>query len=313
MEQPMKISVVVPLLNEEESLNELFTRIKETCAVNKYPFEVVFVDDGSTDKSMEVLKQLKKEYSDEVKIIRFRKNYGKSAALAEGFKIVTGDIVITMDADLQDDPAEIPNLINKLNEGYDMVSGWKKVRHDPISKTLPSKLFNFVTSKLTGIKIHDFNCGLKAYRKEVIEDIEVYGEMHRYLPVLAKWEGYKISEIPVKHHPRKFGITKFGFNRFFHGFFDLFTVLFLTRYKKTPLYIFGMLGFSLSFLGFLVEGYLTILKFMGQGGISQRPLFFFGILLLIVGIQLFSLGLLAEMISAHFTQQQEYSIKEKIE
>ncbi|MCK5076557.1 MAG: glycosyltransferase family 2 protein [Calditrichia bacterium] len=309
----MKISVVIPLLNEEESLNELFDRIKAVCDENAYSFEVVFVDDGSTDKSMQVLKELKAKYKDMIKIISFRKNYGKSGALSEGFKIVSGEFVITMDADLQDDPAEIPNLINKLEEGYDLVSGWKKVRHDPISKTLPSKLFNYVTSKLTGINIHDFNCGLKAYRKEVIDDIEVYGEMHRYLPVLAKWEGYKISEIPVKHHPRKFGVTKFGLNRFFHGFFDLFTVLFLTRYKKTPLYIFGMMGFSLSSIGLIIELYLTIYKFLGHGGISTRPLFFLGILLLIVGIQLFSLGLLAEMISAHFTKQQNYTIKEKIE
>ena len=306
------ISVVISLLNEEESLPELCTWIVKVCNENKFSYEIIMIDDGSTDNSWSVIESLSAENKN-IKGIKFIKNYGKSAAIYEGFAAAEGEVVITMDADLQDDPAEIPNLIKKMNEGYDLISGWKKVRHDPISKTLPSKLFNFVTSKLTGIKIHDFNCGLKAYRREVIEDIDVYGEMHRYLPVLAKWEGYKISEIPVKHHPRKFGITKFGLNRFFHGFFDLFTVLFLTRYKKTPLYIFGMLGFTMSFLGFLVEGYLTILKLMGQGGISQRPLFFFGILLLIVGIQLFSLGLLAEMISAHFTKQQEYSIKEKIE
>ncbi len=308
----MKLSVVIPLLNEEESLQPLFDRIHETCRDNNLNYEVVFVDDGSTDGSLEVLKSLKKTYPNIIKIISFRKNYGKSAALSEGFKIVEGDIVITMDADLQDDPREIPNLIAKLEEGYDLVSGWKKNRHDPLSKTLPSKLFNYVTSKMTGIKIHDFNCGLKAYRKEVIDDLPVYGEMHRYLPVLANWQGYKVSEIPVEHHPRKYGVTKFGINRFFHGFFDLFTVLFLTRYKKTPLYIFGMVGFTMSFIGFLIEAYLTVYKFMGHGGISRRPLFFLGILLIIVGSQFFSLGLLAEMISAHFAEKQDYSIKEKI-
>lgn len=308
----MKLSIVIPLYNEEESLQPLFEKIYQVCTQNKYTFETIFVDDGSTDQSLSILKQMHQKYPEIVKIISFRKNYGKSAALSEGFRVAEGDIIITMDADLQDDPEEIPNLIAKLEEGFDLVSGWKKKRHDPISKTLPSKLFNYVTAKLTGIPLHDFNCGLKAYRKQVVHDIPVYGELHRYLPVLANWQGYRVSEIPVKHHARKFGTTKFGVNRFFHGFFDLFTVLFITRYRKTPLYIFGGIGSTFFLLGFLIELYLTILKFLGHYGISRRPLFFLGFLLIIVGIQLFSIGLLGDMISSHFAEKQEYSIKEKI-
>ena len=302
----MKISIVIPLLNEKESLPFLFEKINQVCKRHQYDYEIIFVDDGSTDGSLDILKSLRETNPGIVKIISFRKNYGKSAALSEGFKAVRGDFVITMDADLQDDPEEIPNLLAKLGEGYDLVSGWKKKRYDPITKTIPSRLFNFVTAKLTGIPIHDFNCGLKAYRRNVIEDIPVYGELHRYLPVLANWQGYRVTEIPVKHHPRKFGTTKFGFNRFFHGFFDLLTVLFIT-----PLYIFGGIGSTFFFFGFLIEAYLTILKFSGVYGITRRPLFFLGFLLIIVGIQFFSIGLLGDMISSHFAENQEYSIKEK--
>ncbi|MCB0315713.1 MAG: glycosyltransferase family 2 protein, partial [Calditrichaeota bacterium] len=271
----------------------------------------IVVDDGSNDGTFQTLKSLKPQYP-RLKALRFRKNYGKSPALAEGFKAAQGERVITMDADLQDDPAEIPALLAKLDEGYDMVSGWKKERHDPITKTVPSKLFNLVTSLMSGIRLHDFNCGLKAYRKVVVESLQVYGELHRFLPVLAHWHGFRVGELVVKHHPRKFGRTKFGLARFFNGFFDLMTVLFLTRFRTTPLHIFGMIGMAAFTLGFLIELYLTVMWFNGHG-IGGRPLFFLGILLIIVGIQFVGFGLLAEMTSAGLAENVNYSIKEKIE
>lgn len=305
------ISIVVPAYNEAESFPELLSQIQDAVAPMNRSLEVIIVDDGSNDGSVEVLKSLKEKYPF-LKVLSFRKNYGKSAALSEGFKIVQGKYVITMDADLQDDPHEIPNLIAKLEEGYDLVSGWKKKRHDPLSKTIPSRLFNFVTSRITGIRIHDFNCGLKAYRQQVVKDMTVYGELHRFLPVLAHWNGFRVGEIVVQHHPRKYGKTKFGMARFFNGFFDLMTVLFITRYKSTPLHIFGMLGLLTSFAGIAIELYLTVGWFMGER-IRNRPLFFLGILTIIVGIQFFVFGLIGEMISAHFAERVEYSIKEKIE
>ncbi|HFE63877.1 MAG TPA: glycosyltransferase [Caldithrix sp.] len=305
------ISIVVPAYNEAESFPELLSQIQEAVAPMNMSLEVIIVDDGSNDGSVEVLKSLKEKYPF-LKVLSFRKNYGKSAALSEGFKIVQGNYVITMDADLQDDPHEIPNLIAKLEEGYDLVSGWKKKRHDPLSKTIPSRLFNFVTSRITGIRIHDFNCGLKAYRQQVVKDMTVYGELHRFLPVLAHWNGFRVGEIVVRHHPRKYGKTKFGITRFFNGFFDLMTVLFITRYKSTPLHIFGMLGLLTSFVGIAIELYLTVGWFTGER-IRNRPLFFLGILTIIVGIQFFVFGLIGEMISAHFAERVEYSIKEKIE
>jgi glycosyltransferase involved in cell wall biosynthesis len=306
----MDVSIVVPFLNEEESLVELYSRIKEAADKSHLSFEVCFVDDGSTDKSLEVVKDLRKKYSN-IKILSFRKNYGKSAALSEGFKLAQGDNIITMDADLQDDPAEIPNLIKKLDEGFDMVSGWKKKRHDPISKTLPSKFFNLTTSLLTGIKIHDFNCGLKAYRRDVIKEIPVYGELHRYLPVLAHWRGFRVGEIVVQHHARKYGVTKFGWRRLFHGFFDLLTVLFITRYRQKPLHLFGTVGLISVTFGFAILLYLSILWFQGQG-IGDRPLLFLGILLMIVGMQSFSLGLIGEMITNSKDEEVSYSIREEI-
>ncbi len=307
----MDVSIVIPLLNEEESLDELCSRIFQAADENKLSMEICFVDDGSTDKSLDVLKNLR-DKNKNIKILSFRKNYGKSAALSEGFKLAQGDIIITMDADLQDDPAEIPNLINKLNDGFDMVSGWKKKRHDPITKTLPSKFFNFTTSLLTGIKIHDFNCGLKAYRREVIKEIPVYGELHRYLPVLAHWRGFRVGEIVVQHHARKYGVTKFGWRRLFHGFFDLLTVLFITRYRQKPLHLFGSIGLICIGLGFGILFYLSILWIQGQG-IGSRPLLFFGILLMIVGMQSFTLGLIGEMITNSIDEEVSYSIREKIE
>lgn len=306
----MDLSVVIPLYNEEESLGELFGIISDVAAKAGLKYEICFVDDGSTDGSLEVLKQLR-EKNRQIKIISFRKNYGKSAALSEGFKMAQGNIIITMDADLQDDPAEIPSLIAQINSGFDMVSGWKKKRFDPLGKTLPSKFFNFITARMTGIKIHDFNCGLKAYKNDVIKEIPVYGELHRYLPVLAHWRGYRVGETVVQHHPRKYGETKFGWRRLFHGFFDLLTVLFITRYRQKPLHLFGALGLTSFFAGFIVLLYLSILWLQGQG-IGSRPLLFLGVLLIIVGMQSFSLGLIGEMITSAPQPEQSYAIKERL-
>ncbi len=306
----MDVSIVIPLYNEEESLQELIAQINESFSNLKQTFEICFIDDGSTDKSLDKLKELHLKYPD-IKILSFRKNYGKSAALSEGFKLAEGDIIITMDADLQDDPAEIPNIIDKIKSGYDLVSGWKKKRFDPLGKTIPSKLFNFITSRLTGIKINDFNCGLKGYRQEVIKEIPVYGSLHRYLPVLAHWKGFKVGEVVVQHHPRKYGETKYGLRRFFDGFFDLFTVLFLTRYRQKPLHLFGFFGLGSLTLGFIISFYLSVLWFMGHG-IGNRPLLFLGVLLMIVGMQSFSIGLIGEMITNLKGEEGSYSIKEKI-
>jgi glycosyltransferase involved in cell wall biosynthesis len=304
-----KISIVIPLLNEEESLVPLTHEIRKALYELKYSWEVIFVDDGSRDNSLKVIKEISGK-DKRFKYVSFKKNYGKSAALQVGFKQATGDIVITMDADLQDDPYEIPNLINKLNEGFDLVSGWKKRRMDPFIKRKSSKFFNFVTRVISGIKIHDFNCGLKAYKKEVVENIKVYGELHRYMPVLADWQGFTISEIEVKHRPRRYGKTKFGISRFFKGFIDLITVIFTTRYIKRPMHLFGFFG-ALSFLiGLIVNGYLTI-EWLSGHYLSNRPMLFLGMLLIIVGIQFFSVGLLGEMMVNNFMSEKEYEIKEK--
>jgi glycosyltransferase involved in cell wall biosynthesis len=308
MENNMDISIVIPLFNESESLPELHNQIKETCAALQVSYEVIYIDDGSTDSSLNLLKELFTK-NENVKVISFRRNYGKSAALSEGFQLAEGDVVITMDADLQDDPHEIGNLLQKINSGDDLVSGWKKKRHDPLQKTIPSKIFNLTTSLLTGIKIHDFNCGIKAYKREVIKDIPLYGELHRYLPVLAHWKGYKVGEIIVHHRPRKYGKTKFGMGRFLKGFFDLLTVLFITRYRQRPLHLFGFLGLFSLFIGFCISFYLTILWFQGQG-IGHRPLLFLGILLIIVGLQSFSIGLIGEMIANIKDGKKIYKIKE---
>jgi glycosyltransferase involved in cell wall biosynthesis len=308
----MDISIVIPAYNEEESLPDLIRNVTDVLRDLNKSHEIIIVDDGSNDNTLAVLKNLKREYTT-LKIISFRKNYGKSAALSEAFKIAAGNYVITMDADLQDDPEEIPNLISALDSGeYDLVSGWKKRRHDPLSKTIPSKFFNFVTSRMTGIKIHDFNCGLKIYRNVVIKDLQIYGELHRFLPVLSQWNGFRVGEIIVKHHPRKYGKTKFGLSRFFNGFFDLLTVIMITRYQTSPLHIFGMLGLISSFIGILIELYLSVLWFMGEG-IRNRPLFFLGILGIIVGVQFIVFGLLGEMITSRFAQNTLYSVKEIIE
>lgn len=305
-----KVTILIPLFNEEESLHPLYKAIKESLNKIECDQEILFVDDGSTDRSINILRELAGK-DNKVKFISFRKNYGKSAALHVGFKAATGNAVITMDADLQDDPDEIYHLISKLEEGFDLVSGWKKKRFDPFIKKQSSKFFNYVTRVLTGIKIHDFNCGLKAYRKDVVKNVEVYGELHRYIPVLASHQGFRVTEIPVKHHPRRYGKTKFGISRFFKGFVDLITVLFNTRYITRPMHLFGFLG-AMSFLvGFLVNAYLTYEKLFLDKAIGNRPMLFLGMLLIIVGAQFFSVGLLGEILVHNFSKDREYSIKEK--
>lgn len=306
------LSVVVPLLNEEESLPELVLHLEQVLGkIAGKRYEIIFIDDGSTDNSFAVIKQIRAR-NQRVRAFRFRRNYGKSAALSVGFQNAKGRIVITMDADLQDDPDEIPNLINKIREGYDLVSGWKKKRYDPITKTIPSKFFNFVTSVFSGVKLHDFNCGLKAYRQELVKDLQVYGEMHRYIPALAHWEGYKVTEIPVQHHPRKYGKTKFGISRFLKGFLDLLTVMFTTRFLKRPLHFFGTLGGIFAFAGFVIDLYLLIDWIIGRTYLSNRPLALFGIALIIVGVQLISLGLLGELIAKNMFEKVNYKIKERL-
>ena len=304
-----KISLIIPLYNEEESVVPLSHEIRKALSKINVDYEVILVDDGSTDSSLQKIKEISRT-DNRFKYISFRKNYGKSAALHIGFKQASGEAIVTMDADLQDDPHEIPNLLTKLEEGYDLCSGWKKRRQDPLIKKLSSRFFNFVTRIISGIKIHDFNCGLKAYRKSVVESVKVYGELHRYMPVLAKWQGYRITETPVQHHPRRYGKTKFGVSRFFKGFIDLVTVIFVTRYIKRPMHFFGFLGALAFFAGFVVLGYLTVLWIQGFP-LSNRPMLFLGMLLIIVGAQFFAVGLLGEVIVHNSMDEREYAIKDQ--
>ena len=310
----MDISVVVPLFNEEESLPELCAWIDRVANANHYSYEIVMVDDGSTDESWKIIEKLAVE-NPNVKGIKFQRNYGKSAALNEAFKAVTGEVVVTMDADLQDSPDEIPGLRKMvIEDGLDLVSGWKKVRHDPISKTIPSRFFNWVTKKTTGIPLHDFNCGLKAYKLKVVKNIEVYGEMHRYIPVIAKWSGFKkIGEKIVEHRPRKYGTSKFGIERFIKGFLDLASILFVGRFGKRPMHFFGSWGTVSFVFGFTVFLYLTISKFfLDKTGMTQRPLFFFAILAMIIGTQLFVTGFLAELMTRNAPGRNFYLLEKKI-
>jgi glycosyltransferase involved in cell wall biosynthesis len=304
------LSLVIPVFNEAESLPELADQIVSACGEAGLSFEAWLIDDGSKDESWAVIEGL--HASDDRFIgLRFHKNNGKSAALAVGFEHARGRYVVTLDADLQDDPAEIPALVETLEEGFDLVSGWKHKRRDPLSKKVPSRFFNLVTRWVTGIRLHDFNCGLKIYRREVVKRVRLYGELHRYIPVLAYWEGYeRIGEKTVRHRPRKYGITKFGLERFVRGFLDLITVIFLTRFARRPMHFFGTFGTLAFIAGFGVSLYLTVLKLMGQG-IGNRPLLFLGILLLILGVQLFSTGLLGEMIIRPSMERTEsYPIQE---
>ena len=289
----MKLSFVIPVYNEDQSLKQLYAEIIENTSNMKY--EIIFVDDGSTDSSFEIMQELAKEDKN-VKIIQFRKNFGKAAGLQSGFDAITGDIIITMDADLQDDASEIPNFLKKLEEGYDLVTGWKKKRKDPISKTGPSKLFNSIVSSSFGLKLHDFNCGFKAYRKEVIKELDIYGEMHRYVPALAHAKGFKVAEIPVHHRSRKFGKSKYGAERYLRGFLDLLTVKLVTGYIHSPLYLFGRIGSTFSLAGILIGLYLTIMKLGFGQPLYNRPLLYLSTLLIILGLQFFSIGLLGELI-----------------
>lgn len=293
-----KLSLVIPLYNERESLEELHGRIGASLASMEVDYEIVFVDDGSTDGSYETLTEIGSR-DENVRVIRFLANRGKAAALQAGFDNISGDIVITMDADLQDDPAEIPALVAALDCGFDMVSGWKKDRHDPLSKTLPSRFFNMVVRFFSGLPLHDFNCGLKAYRSEVVRTLRIYGELHRYIPVLARFNGFRVGEIPVCHHPRKHGRSKYGIKRFIEGFLDLLTVILLTRYTAKPLHFFGSAGLVFCFIGAVVN--LYIVKLWVASGFhniqGRQPLLVGGVFLFLLGVQFISTGLLAELIT----------------
>ena len=314
-----QISIVIPVYDEEESLPELQDWIKRVMETKGLSYEIIYVDDGSKDNSWQVIKDLS-VLDVNVKAIRFVRNYGKSAALNIGFSKAIGEVVITMDADLQDSPEEVPELYRMITEdGFDLVSGWKRKRHDPISKTIPSRLFNGVTRFISGIKLHDFNCGLKAYSKKVVKSIDIYGEMHRYIPLIAKWNGFgKIGEKEVAHRARKYGTTKFGIERFVNGFLDLISVSFVNRYKKNPMHFFGSMG-TLSFMtGFLITVWLIYEKIAGlRNGlpvreITDQPLFFLALVALIVGVQLFLTGFMAEMMTSNNTHKSDYNIADEI-
>ncbi len=313
----MDISVVIPLLNEEESLTELHDWIAKIMQSNQYVYEIIFIDDGSTDTSWQVISTLSQQNS-AVKGIKFQKNYGKSQALNAGFKVAKGDVVITMDADLQDSPDEIPELHQLIaNDGFDLISGWKKKRYDSkIRKNLPSKLFNAAARKTSGLKLHDFNCGLKAYKNEVIKNIDVYGEMHRYIPVLAKNQGFtKIDEKVVQHQARKYGTTKFGMNRFVNGFLDLITIWFLSKFGKRPMHLFGLLGSFMFFIGFCFALYLGIDKlFINPTGrlLTQRPQFYISLIAMVLGTQLFLAGFIGELILRSKRDHDNYKISDKV-
>jgi len=311
----MDISVVIPLFNEEESLPELEAWIRRVMDENHYSYEIIFVDDGSDDGSWKVIQELS-VINPLVKGIKFQRNYGKSAALNEGFKMAKGEVVITMDADLQDSPDEIPEMRKMvLEDGYDIVSGWKKKRYDSkLSKNIPSKLFNAATRKASGIYLHDFNCGLKAYKLKVVKSIEVYGEMHRYIPLIAKWSGFKkFGEKVVEHRPRKYGVTKFGWNRFINGFLDLASIMFVGKFRKNPMHFFGLWGTLLFLFGFIVSLYLGLSKiFFDQTGMTQRPLFYLALVTMVIGSQFFLAGFLGELISRNGPDRNHYYIEQKI-
>ncbi|MAC94290.1 MAG: glycosyltransferase [Flavobacteriales bacterium] len=313
------ISIVVPLFNEEESLSELFTWIKKVMNKNDFSFEVIFVDDGSKDKSWQVIEELAKENSS-IRGIKFRRNYGKSAALNTGFQAAEGKVIITMDADLQDSPEEVPELYKMIaKDGYDLVSGWKKKRYDPLSKTIPTKLFNWATRKMTGIYLHDFNCGLKAYRYDLVKSIEVYGEMHRYIPAIAKWAGFtKITEKAVAHQERKYGVTKFGVERFINGFLDLLSITFVGKFGKRPMHIFGLFGTLMFFFGFVMAAYVGAEKlyYLNQGVkarlVTEIPQFYIGLTAMVIGAQLFLAGFLAELVSRNSPNRNNYIIEKEL-
>lgn len=311
----MDLSIVIPLYNEDESLPELAAWIEKVMLENNFSYEIIMIDDGSTDDSWKVIEQLRVG-NPNIRGIKFQRNYGKSAALNEGFKAAQGDVVITMDADMQDSPDEIPELRRMIVEdGFDMVSGWKKKRYDnTLTKNIPSKLFNAAARRSSKIKLHDFNCGLKSYRKKVVKSVEIYGEMHRYIPILAKWAGFrKIGEKVVEHRARKYGITKFGWERFVNGFLDLGSIMFVGKFGKRPMHFFGLWGTLFFFTGFLILFYLTISKFFFDvTGLTQRPLFFVAILVMIIGSQLFLAGFIGELIARNAPERNNYLIEDKI-
>ncbi len=315
----MDISVVIPLYNEEESLPELCDWIARVMQQNNFSYEVILIDDGSKDGSWSIIESIGLKNSN-IKGIRFRRNYGKSAALNEGFTEAKGNVIITMDADLQDSPDEIPDLFSLINSGqYDLVSGWKKKRYDPITKTIPTKLFNWATRKVSGINnLHDFNCGLKSYRRDVVKSIEVYGEMHRYIPVIAKWAGFsKIGEKVVEHRPRKYGVTKFGLERFVNGFLDLMSITFVSKFSKRPMHLFGLLGSIMFFIGFFVTIYLGLTKLylvynnLPARLLTDRPSFYIALTSMILGTQLFLAGFISELISRSAPDRNKYIIEKK--
>lgn len=310
----MDLSIVIPLKDEEESLPELCAWIEKVVAENNFSYEILLVDDGSTDHSWEVIQQLHLK-NPAIKGIKFQRNYGKSAALNEGFKAVKGDVVITMDADLQDSPDEIPSLFHMVkNEGFDLVSGWKKKRYDNVlTKNLPSKFFNKVTRSMSGIPLHDFNCGLKAYRNKVVKSIEVYGEMHRYIPVLAKWAGFrKIGEKVVEHRPRKYGTTKFGWERFVNGFLDLTTIMFIGKFGKRPMQFFGLWGTIFFLIGLVISIFLVVSKFVDREfALTNKPGFYLAMVVMLIGTQLFLAGFLGEMISRNAPERNSYLVEDR--
>jgi glycosyltransferase involved in cell wall biosynthesis len=310
----MNVSVVIPLLNEEESLPELTAWIDRVMQANRYSYEIIFVDDGSKDHSWQVIQSLQSD-NPCVKGIKFRRNYGKAAALNVGFIAAQGEVVFTMDADLQDSPDELPEMYRMITEqGFDLVSGWKKKRHDPVSKTIPTKFYNWSARRMSGIKLHDFNCGLKAYRNTVVKSIELYGDMHRYIPFLAKWAGFsKIGEKVVHHQKRKFGKTKYGLDRFYKGYLDLVTITFTSRFGKRPMHFFGLWGSLIFLAGFVIAGYLAYEKFFNLAfKMTERPLFYFGLLAMVIGTQLFVAGFLGELVSRSSSDRNNYLIEQKL-
>ena len=318
MQQFLDISIVIPAYNEAESLPELCEWISKELTPTKYSYEVIIIDDGSSDETWKVIQELSGRDLN-VKGLRFNRNYGKSAALNTGFNEAIGEVVVTMDADLQDSPAEVPELAKMIEDGADLVSGWKKKRHDPISKTIPSKFFNYVTRKLSGIRLHDFNCGLKAYRKDVVKNVHVYGEMHRYIPLLAKWEGYdRIEEKVVEHRARKYGVTKFGLERFIFGFLDLLSVLFVAKFKKRPMHFFGSWGLFYFVMGILItiwligqKVYFNWILHENVRQVTDQPLFFLALLAVVIGAQLFLAGFLAELITKTSGKKNDYLVSER--